>query len=386
MTDLSDTTTLRSYFFWGQAAAEIAISLINNSPHILPNTTINIKRFNTMPINWRPLRPYYHSNSYGGGETIATALEIAKNHPDVVAVVGEFFSESTVFSAEVYGYNKIPLCGATQTSSILLDKTRYPYFTQTVPLTVQFEVFSSLLLFWNVNRVALISPRSLSGSNLCLAIAESLKRHKIEIVASIQSDASVDEIGKSLLRANARYIVICEGADTTADIYLGWEKTAVGRDFVWLSVNLPEPNGNIEAKYGKNFTQNAKGMVVFYTNTTTTSPMNLLFNQLVGQLVEEYGVGDYNTINNIVATTIAMPMFDCVGNLVTGMDKLLKSDATFTPHLLSSRFIQYLLNYTLFQNTGYQGIFVDPFMLTANGDVQIRDAEYGSPTSRLWKD
>ncbi|KAI9350676.1 hypothetical protein BDR26DRAFT_851320, partial [Obelidium mucronatum] len=82
---------------------------------------------------------------------------------DVIAAFGEFFSETTMYSAQVYGQYKIPLCGGTQYITRLLDKTMYPYFIETVGISGYCDSIASLLTAWNVRRVVLISRGNINN-------------------------------------------------------------------------------------------------------------------------------------------------------------------------------------------------------------------------------
>ncbi|ORY46580.1 hypothetical protein BCR33DRAFT_131529 [Rhizoclosmatium globosum] len=202
---------------------------------------------------------------------------------------------------------------------------------------------------------------------MCTAIPKDLKENGLDIVAFIESTETLDEIGEALVRSNARYIILCDNPDRTADVYFGLAKrqVAVGDGFVWLSVNIPAPPEDADVKYGKDFMEHAKGIVVFYSNTTTTNASDILYKRWKDKMGEMYNLTDSALIDTIASNTMAIYLFDCIGILTMGMDRLVK---TFQPELLASRSLQVYMNSTLFQNVGYHGVYLDPYKLTDNGD------------------
>ncbi|KAI9337478.1 periplasmic binding protein-like I [Obelidium mucronatum] len=140
---------LKSWWFWNQMGAQFAIENINRNPNILPNTTIKIKRFND-----------HCKRGDCGGSAMTTAKEIHENHPDVIAVFGDFFGRTVKSSAGVYSQFQLPFCCGSAAVNALLDKTRYPFYIQTITISGWGKALFRLLDFWNVKRVAIISDQA----------------------------------------------------------------------------------------------------------------------------------------------------------------------------------------------------------------------------------
>ncbi|ORY46603.1 hypothetical protein BCR33DRAFT_783721 [Rhizoclosmatium globosum] len=110
-----------SWWYWNQKAIEIAVKNINNSPLILPNVTIEIKRFNDND------KPVCFENP---GYAIATAYDIVTNFPDVIGVMGDLGSLETLADAEVYGLNDIPICTGSEYHQRFWKSSNYPTYFQ----------------------------------------------------------------------------------------------------------------------------------------------------------------------------------------------------------------------------------------------------------------
>ncbi|KAJ3006383.1 UNVERIFIED_CONTAM: hypothetical protein HDU68_004095, partial [Siphonaria sp. JEL0065] len=126
LSSLSDPQYIGSMqgFFWLQAAAQIAVTALNTSPSILPNTTIKIKRFDILTPR----------GEYTSGSAMQTAHEIATNHKDVVAVFGELYSENTVNA----------YLGNTDQIAKTLAKNGARYIFMCMSQTVTADVYFSL--------------------------------------------------------------------------------------------------------------------------------------------------------------------------------------------------------------------------------------------------
>ncbi|KAI8616840.1 periplasmic binding protein-like I [Chytriomyces sp. MP71] len=243
----ASSLSLGAWFFWNDFAAAIAVDEINQAENVLSGVTIEIKRFSSYYPYGK--KPKTRIRAYAGGQAIATAYEIATEHPDVVAVFGEFFSATTKFSAQVYGQYQLPFCGATQTSRTLLDKNNYPYYVQTISLTGNAETKSLAFRNWGVRRVAIVSDESLllSSESVCVEAIKSFTKFGIEIAATIPTvtDADVDYITESLARSDAR------------------KNQFVGDRYVWFTENQIYPPDN-QTLYGTDYFRKARGVMSDY--------------------------------------------------------------------------------------------------------------------------
>ncbi|KAJ3312962.1 hypothetical protein HDU76_002750 [Blyttiomyces sp. JEL0837] len=102
---------------------EMAINQINRDPTILPNTYVNLVRYNMWDPELSADWPIYTS----AGSAMITAMDIAKS--GVVAVVGEYFSRTAVFTAEVFsqfnnGFRKCFYCQSLRKAITILERQK----------------------------------------------------------------------------------------------------------------------------------------------------------------------------------------------------------------------------------------------------------------------
>ncbi|KAJ3319136.1 hypothetical protein HDU76_000632 [Blyttiomyces sp. JEL0837] len=130
---------------------EMAINEVNEDPNILPDTSVNLVRYNSWDPDYSADWPYVNS----GGFAMKNAMDVAQS--GVIAAVGEYFSKSTIFSAEVFSVYKIPFCAVAASSAKLSNKHQYPYVIRMLPsVTLIMKGHLRMLQSWNVKRVALV--------------------------------------------------------------------------------------------------------------------------------------------------------------------------------------------------------------------------------------
>ncbi|KAI9349160.1 periplasmic binding protein-like I [Obelidium mucronatum] len=356
-------------FWWLQQSAEIAVGLINRTPSILPNTTINIKRFDI----------YSPNGYYSGGSVMMLAKEIAEKHRDVVAVVGELYGEKSIFSAQVYSHFNIPFCGGTQLSQRLLNRDKYPYYFQTKTISGQETAIILLLKSWNVTRIALISDtKATDSSDLCYRTMIAARKSGIQVVAFV-TNANYNmttRIAQTLESVDARYIILCAGMYNSADIFYSLARNSTpsyGSDkYVWFTLNPPIPSNQAEAvnRWGKEFYKSTNGMIMVQPNIPKDDNMAAISSYII-KIINSiqkpytsnlYTVEDANMYGFLTG-------FDCVGLLAFGMTTLLNSDSSMTINQLSSRQLQKSMNWTLYQDLNYGGALANPLTLSSGGDM-----------------
>ncbi|KAI9314711.1 periplasmic binding protein-like I [Obelidium mucronatum] len=320
-------------FFWNQVAAEMSIQRINEDHSILPNTTIKIKRFNS---------------GTSPGDSIATALEIATEHPDVFAVYGEMFSLTTLDTRQ-------------------LNKAIYPYYIQTLSITSFAEAVPSILKCWNVRRAVILLE---SPDGLCGSLKEFILRNNIQLVDVIQTRyRTVDYVIDVLIRSDARYVVACLNPDPMAAIYfeLAKREAMVGSGYVWLATNVPAMNDNtMIPKYGENYRAQIKGLIVVGASLDQSVKIATTADDFSRRLQTSLRISE-DVVSTIWYTTSAMFSYDCVGLLSHGLNKVLPSDSRLIASDIKK--LHNFMNHSLFQQTGYTGMTGNPLILSKNGDA-----------------
>ncbi|KAJ3309413.1 hypothetical protein HDU76_003629 [Blyttiomyces sp. JEL0837] len=89
-----------------------------------------------------------------GGYTSLQAISIAES--GVTAVVGEFYSVTAAFSAQIFSHYEIPFCSSTASSPELSDKHRFKYIFRTTTGSGYGNNIVALLKHWSVRRLALV--------------------------------------------------------------------------------------------------------------------------------------------------------------------------------------------------------------------------------------
>ncbi|KAJ3083230.1 hypothetical protein HDU99_000244 [Rhizoclosmatium hyalinum] len=369
ITEMSDLTKwgYTSWWFFNQLSAEVAVARINSDPTILPNTTIRIKRFNNYCCNATQTR------GSSAGQAAVVAQEIAEQHPDVVAVFGDFFTGTTLGDGQVYSQKQVRVVTFFYSVSVVMSKT--------LASSGYGPAIAALLKSWSVERVAILTTSTLKDT--CLAIKSALKQSKIDVAVVVERVVSLDleYVANIVDLAGARYIISCDTGEPLFDMYMTLAtktRRLVGPQYVWIGLGLLSQGagspGSAASKYGPNYYKYAEGFVTVYGGTMSTpamSQMQLGLLKSVNTFQANNGVPKSMRFSYSALTSRfnALASYDCVGLLVKGLDRVVNSrGATGMDDLVSGR-LRGLLNYTAFRDTGYQGANADPFVLTEGGDM-----------------
>ncbi|KAJ3273520.1 hypothetical protein HDU76_010807, partial [Blyttiomyces sp. JEL0837] len=219
-----------------------------------------------------------------------------------------------------------------------------------------------------------------------------LKWAKVKKIAIITDDDPLDLSGA----ADAVEFLISQGVQVLTKIYLSYDTILahnyeehymtlknsdassyglIGPRYVWLGWNFPwpEPNysGNVTAEFGPFATDPIQGYI---TDMPADQRLDAEPIQRFNNSWNALAAGNprYMPTNNVFGGA-ALPMapYDCTNLLLYGMDKLLKENPQFTPEMLANGSLKQYLNYTAFQNTGYNGIMRSPLTLNEYGDSQL---------------
>ncbi|ORY44030.1 periplasmic binding protein-like I [Rhizoclosmatium globosum] len=175
--------TQQTNIYVQDAAMAAAVDVINNSPDILPYTTVKIKRFSDCGS--------YAFTGYAPGYAMSVmATEIGEKHTDVIGVTGVESSITAKGTAEVFGNYQIPYCGAMSASPVLSDKEKYPYFFRVVASSGLGNHVSTLLKAWNVTRMAIVvQTDDLASSAFGTDVRKAMERQKIDVIDVINIKA-----------------------------------------------------------------------------------------------------------------------------------------------------------------------------------------------------
>ncbi|KAJ3267515.1 hypothetical protein HDU76_011768, partial [Blyttiomyces sp. JEL0837] len=165
---------LYKYTVMTDAEIELVVNETNADPTILPDFVVNVRRFNAFDPAHALDSDLVDSGGYnalqamnvcssGGWESIVIAnFEYVMNlignleFDLVIGGVGEHYSKSTVFTAQIFSQFKVPFCGVVQGSPALSNKNKYPYYFRMLP-GVKGTAVAALFKHWKVKRVALVT-------------------------------------------------------------------------------------------------------------------------------------------------------------------------------------------------------------------------------------
>ncbi|KAJ3309223.1 hypothetical protein HDU76_003684 [Blyttiomyces sp. JEL0837] len=353
--------TLES-FYW-----ELAVNEINQNPNILPHTFVNLVRYN----NWDPDASALYDYVDSGGFSMIQAMKLVQNN--VTAAVGEYFSRTTIFSGEIFSHYQIPLCGTNQASPILSDKTRFPYFFRT-QLGKGYGRYLFQLLKWaNVKKVAIIMDYDALDVAGAADTVDYLTSQGVQVLTKIflSYDTIVahdyNEAYATLKNSDARYFIFFGYDPFIADfMFRSYAHGLIGPRYVWIGWNLPWPEGN----YSRNITTldsaldagtSSDAFQHVYKAWTTLAAQNPRF-KMFGELLP------------------IMAPYDCANVMLYGLDK----NPQFTPEMLANGSLKQYLNFTAFQNTGYDGVMSSQIKFNENGDLAVPRTYFALNTTLMY--
>ena len=141
-------------------ATLFALDRINANKFILPNITLGIRVVNTCGKENVALRMVL--------KEFVVIQPVAGSHEmSVVGIIGPPTSVESVYIAKVLEIFEIPLFSGIATSPALSDKTKFEYFSRTIPSDIfQIKVLAELLAHFNWSYVSIVytnEPYGLEG-------------------------------------------------------------------------------------------------------------------------------------------------------------------------------------------------------------------------------
>ncbi|KAJ3313510.1 hypothetical protein HDU76_002633 [Blyttiomyces sp. JEL0837] len=337
------------------AAAELAIDLVNNDPNVLSDTFVNIKKFNS----WDPEIPenlFDLLNS--GGYAVSASINVSES--GVVAVMGDFSGTSTSFSAQIFSQYEIPFCGPTQGGVLFSDKNKYKYLFRMMGGVGYGNYLLQLLRALKVKRVAIVTAFDPVSQGLAQDTQRTLTEGKINILTKlvIRRDAylqkNYDPLFNTLKHVDARYIIIFAGPYVTMDFFFkAGDAGLVDEHHAFIGYNPPVPaHGDFE---NPAFTEPANKYFSGYLTIVPDMPDEPAypmqrFMEAWAQHKSMYPQ-KYPELNP-ATIFFAINSYDCTSLILAGLDKLLKDNPNYTPEMLANRQLQSLLTPDKFANTG----------------------------------
>ncbi|KAI8823884.1 periplasmic binding protein-like I [Chytriomyces cf. hyalinus JEL632] len=352
--DLVDNS---GFVYYQDIAVLAAIRRVNSDPSILPNITVTLKRFS----DCGPYDPNAASDYAGfsaGYAAAITASDVTEIHTDVIGVIGDQYSTATRGVAQILSNAQIPYCASAAGSPRFSNKAIYPYLWRTFAVSYAKQCVL-ILRHWGVKRVGIVyqSDNELGRANL-VTITNGLVDNGITVTTTIGLTSAFDEKAgvfacKSINRTDTRYIVnVGLDAFVTNVLYSLGPLGCVRENIVWMAISFPKIDSVIN--------DYLRGLVVFRGSFNEIMPS---FMQEVDLITQAHLPERYLYFNSYATS------YDCAMMMLLGFDKLLKSNPSFSSEMLSSRKLQNLMNFTLFQHLNYDGMTADDITLDSFGNL-----------------
>ncbi|KAJ3249769.1 hypothetical protein HDU77_007445, partial [Chytriomyces hyalinus] len=349
------------FVYYQDLAILAAIQTINSNPSILPNITVTLKRFS----DCGPYDPNAASDYAGfsaGYAAAITASDVTEIHTDVIGVIGDQYSTTTRGVAQILSNAQIPYCSSAAGSPRFSNKAIYPYLWRTFAVSYAKQCVL-ILRHWGVKRVGIVyqSDNELGRANL-VTLTNDLIDNGITVTTTIGLTSAFDEKAavfacKSINRTDTRYIVNL-GLDSfvTNVLYSLGTLGCVRENNVWMAISFPR----VDPDSSPNLNDYLRGLVVFRGSFNEIMPS---FVQEVDSITQTHLPKKYLYFNSYASS------YDCAMMMLLGFDKLLKSNPSFSSEMLSTRKLQNLMNFTLFQHLNYDGMTADDITLDSFGNL-----------------
>ncbi|KAI9351526.1 periplasmic binding protein-like I [Obelidium mucronatum] len=379
-----DLQTYAGAVYLSDVAVSAAVEIVNRDPQILPGIHVNVKRFSDCGSYWPEVESEFEGKTAGFAASVLSSQIISEN-TDVLGVVGCEYSTTARAPAQQFSIHKIPYASFGSTSPRLSDKINYPYFWRPLTSAGLGNHMFQLLKTWKVKRFAIVFQKDDDmGSQYAKDIVDSLTSQGMKLVQSIGllSTLSNEGIGyaySALKRADARYIIISGQTLFTTQIYYSLASMGlIGTNYVYISYSSSTSSRDlIGSIQGVEVYEKFPGMIKFYSPSPNS--LESLYRKYYAMVLElmQTSRSEFRFLMKTLFEWFSNQGlgleadFDSAMMLLMGFDKLLKSNPSYTPDLLASRKLQDHMNYTLFQNLGYNGLTSQPVILNAKGDLNL---------------
>ncbi|KAJ3100207.1 hypothetical protein HDU97_002439 [Phlyctochytrium planicorne] len=221
-----------------QFTLQAAIQDLTYKNFILPNTKINLIPVNNWDTKYLGFENYSIINS--GGYAAAAVYE-AVTTKNVIAMVGDYYSATTRFSAGVASQLKLPFCGHSQASPALSDPRAYPYFFRMQIGKSNAMQLIPFLLYYDIKSISIVYSRTYLWVALNSVILETLEQNNIRLIADIPlSDSSAYQSTISLLLRHKSKVILTllDEEEVYYFYYACARKGLVGHPYVWINFNI----------------------------------------------------------------------------------------------------------------------------------------------------
>ncbi|KAJ3259507.1 hypothetical protein HDU77_001853 [Chytriomyces hyalinus] len=356
------------FAFLNSLIAQIAADEVNNDTQLLPDIHVNLKHFSDCGPHFPWSEESFGGNSSGFASSILVH-DIANVHKDVVGIVGTEYSSTVRAAGQAWGLYQIPYCAAYAASPRFSDKVKYPYLWRSfAPFSLGAHLFQ-LLKAWNVRQIAIVFQEDGEmGAQSAVSIRKDLLARgiKIPVYAGLKSSVPLDRVNyiKRLVKASsARYLFISATTGFTAKALYRLYDPEFAATGVYMGMNSPIPASNPLDAFGNDYFEKIKGYIYIQPEVPDMdTPEAKKIYETVERVNGGFAVNPVDFWNYFEMQWT----YDCVHMMLRGFDKIRKG---YSSEMLVKRELNSYMNYTLFQDLGYNGLTRSPMTLNSNGDL-----------------
>ncbi|KAJ3230181.1 hypothetical protein HDU81_004674 [Chytriomyces hyalinus] len=358
------------FAFFNSLIAQIAADEVNNDTQLLPDIHVNLKLFSDCGSHFPWSEESFGGNSSGFASSILVN-DIANIHTDVLGIVGTEYSSTVKAAGQAWGLYEIPYCSGYAASPRFSDKIKYPYLWRSFsPFSMGAHMFQ-MLKAWNVRQIAIVFQEDGEmGAQSAISIRKDLLERgiKIPVYVGLKSSVPMDRVNyiKLLVKvSSARYLLIIATTGFTAKAIYRLYDPEFAATGVYMGMNSPVPASNPLVAFGSDYFDRIKGFIYFQPEV---SDMDTPKARNIYEIVERVDGGLAVNHEDFWNYFEMQWTYDCVHMMLRGFDKARKE---YSAEMLVNRELNYLMNYTYFQDLGYNGLTRSPMTLNSKGDLSM---------------
>ncbi|KAJ3119027.1 hypothetical protein HDU96_003202 [Phlyctochytrium bullatum] len=235
----ANDTASRQNIFMGMTASTLLAAEDAQRAFNISARELRVALYN----NWNTgfLRTWPISVLTSGGFSSAATYDAVMSEPNVIGIIGDYFSRTTSFTAAVASALQRPLCGGSQGSLFLSNKKNYPYFIRTQPGRGWNTGYVFVLKQYGMRRLCIVQgANDLSASSAfelrTAADRYGIKHATILLPSSAVASGDLDFIMSRIRRLECRFVFLSVNQVEVPVVYdSAIANEMVGPEYLWAS-------------------------------------------------------------------------------------------------------------------------------------------------------
>ncbi|KAJ3104160.1 hypothetical protein HDU97_009511 [Phlyctochytrium planicorne] len=340
-------------------AAEVAVADMPAAKTI-PGAKINLHILD----NWNP--DFKSSTNYSlidsGGYAAAKLYDMITSN-DVVALVGDMYSRTTVFTAGIASQFKIPFCGSVQASPKLSDLRNFSYFFRLQLAKGISRPVGRLLLHYQILKVMDETRQTFNSHNITI-----LADLKVTQDMITKNDYSALFSRMKLAKGHV-YVTSLLSENLTPFYFKAADYGFVNQDSVWIGYNWPYLDSTLSDEERKKQKELATGFIAAGPTQEHSDFVVKRFNRAYWRITNQTHPEWFEDAAGIPYQDSG-GVFDCMKIMLYGLFQFLDTNPELTARDLSNPAIRQNLTISKFSNLGYSGAATVEAAFSDEGDLQ----------------